>query len=106
MRSRAPIAVTFRIAGSRLQTATGPEAQTIIALIKAGPKGITSLETFQAGWAVRLGAYVFDLKKMGVPIVTTREAHDGGKYGRYTLSGPVELVLVGGWEAVRRAVAP
>ena len=105
MRSRTPIAATFRIASSPLQTATGREAQTIIALINAGPKGITSLETFQAGWAVRLGAYVFDLKKMGVPIGTTREAHDDGKHGRYTLSGPVELVLVSGSEAARRAVA-
>ena len=105
MRCRTPIAAIFRIAGSPLQTATGREAQTIIALINAGPKGIISLETFQAGWAVRLGAYVFDPKTMGVSIVTTREAHDGGKHGRYTRSGPVVLVLVSGSEAARSEVA-
>ena len=94
MKYRTPITAKFRVDGGSLKTATGSEAQTIIALTKAGPKGITSIEAFQAGWAVRLGAYIFDLKKMGVPIVTTREPHEGGKYDRYSLSGIVEIVEV------------
>ena len=94
MTSRTAIIATFRVGYGPLKTATGREDQTIIALVKAGPKGITSLETFQAGWAVRLGAYIFDLKKMGVPIVTRWEPHEGGKHGRYKLTCQVEIVSV------------
>jgi Helix-turn-helix domain len=82
----------FRIASGPLLTATGREAQTIIALVEAGAKGITSLETFKAGWAVRLGAYIFDLKAMGVPIHASREPHDGGNHARYFVDGQVELL--------------
>ena len=90
MKNRAT--ATFRIASGPLVTAKGREAQTIIALVEAGTKGITSLETFKAGWAVRLGAYIFDLKAMGVPIRANREPHDGGNHARYFLDGQVELV--------------
>ncbi len=90
MRGRAK--ATFRINGGPLTTATGREAQTILALVDAGQRGITSLEAFKAGWAVRLGAYVFDLKKMGVSIRTEREPHDGGNHARYVLDGKVEIV--------------
>ena len=90
----AKIKATFRIGAGLAITAIGREAQTIIALVDAGPKGITSLETFYAGWAVRLGAYIFDLKAMGVPIRSTREAHDGGKHARYFLAEPVEIIEV------------
>ncbi len=68
---------SFRIGRGPTLTATGREAETIVALVKVGPKGITSLEAFMAGWAVRLGAYVFGLRTMGVPIQTRREPHDG-----------------------------
>ena len=88
------IKVRFRVKDGPPLTATGREAQTIIALAEAGPKGITSLETFYAGWAVRLGAYIFDLKAMGVPIRPTREAHEGGKHARYFLAGPVDVIEV------------
>ena len=90
----AKLKATFCIGDGPAITATGREAQTIVALVTAGPKGITSLETFLAGWAVRLGAYVFDLKAMGVPIRSTREPHDGGNHARYYLAGPVELLEV------------
>lgn len=94
MKNRAK--AVFRISSGPLVTATGREAQTIIALVEAGTKGITSLETFKAGWAVRLGAYIFDLRGFGVPIETTREPHDGGNHARYKLSGPVTLIAVEG----------
>jgi hypothetical protein len=85
---------TFRIGDGPAITATGREVQTIVALAQAGPKGITSLETFLAGWAVRLGAYIFDLRAMGVPIHSTREPHDGGNHACYYLARQVELVEV------------
>ena len=88
----AKLKATFRIGDGPAITAMGREAQTIIALVHAGPKGITSLETFLAGWAVRLGAYIFDLRQMGVPIKTTREPHEGGSHARYSLAGPVQLI--------------
>lgn len=90
----AKIKATFRIGTGPAIIAVGREAQTIIALVDAVPKGITSVETFHAGWAVRLGAYIFDLKAMGVPICSTRETHDGGKHARYFLAGPVEIIEV------------
>ena len=86
------IVVNFRIEGAAIQSANGKEALTMLALVAAGPRGITSLETFKAGWAVRLAAYVGDLRKMSVVISTTREAHDGGSHGRYILQSPVEIV--------------
>ena len=86
------IVINFRVEGGAIQSANGKEALTLLALVAAGPRGITSLETFKAGWAVRLAAYVGDLRKMGVVIVTTREAHDGGRHGRYTLQSQIEIV--------------
>ena len=105
MKARTAIKVTFRVEGGLLRTATGREAQTIVALVNAGRRGITSLDTFKAGWAVRLGAYVFDLKKMGVAITTTREPHEGGNHGRYTLACRVEIVEISGADAAELKVA-
>lgn len=91
MKARTDISVSCRIDSGPVTTATGREAQTILALSNAGSKGITSLETFKAGWAVRLGAYVFDLKRMGFAITTTREPH-----ARYTLACSVQILEVTG----------
>lgn len=71
----------------------GREAETLRALVAAGPRGITALEGFRAGWAVRLAAYVFDLKRdFGLAIASNREEHDGGHHGRYMLTSPVEIL--------------
>lgn len=86
------IKATFRIGGGLAITAIVREAQTIIAVIEAGPKRITSLEMHRSGWALRLAAYICDLRKMGVPIHTRRERHDGGYHRRYFLAGPVQMV--------------
>jgi Helix-turn-helix domain len=99
MRGRTQINATFQVGDGPEIKVTGREAQTVIALVEAGPKGITSLETFKAGWAVRLGAYVFDLRGFGVPIETTREPHDGGNHARYRLTGPVTLLSVEGQDS-------
>ena len=74
------------------KVAVGREAETIVALVNAGGKGITSLDTFKAGWAVRLSAYIFDLKAMGVAIATSREPHGGGNHARYRLTASVTIV--------------
>ncbi len=83
--------VTAKI-GDRVVKANGREAQALLALIEHGPAGISSLEMGRAGWAIRLAAYIHDLKRMGVPIVTEREPHDGGNHGRYKLVGVVRIV--------------
>jgi Helix-turn-helix domain len=99
MTVRKQIKATFQVSDGPAITVTGREAQTILALVEAGPKGITSLETFKAGWAVRLGAYIFDLRGFGVPIETTREPHDGGNHARYRLKGPITILNVEGQES-------
>lgn len=88
----AKLKISFRVAGGAVKVATGREAETLIALVTAGNIGITSLDTFKAGWAVRLAAYVFDLKAMGVPITVSREPHDGGNHARYKLAGAVTII--------------
>ena len=86
------LAIQFRLPSGVVREARGREAETIAALVDAGPRGITSLEAFRAGWAVRLAAYVHDLKTMGVPIRTSRERHAGGIHGRYSLESQIEIV--------------
>jgi hypothetical protein len=72
-------------------TVTGRVAETLLSLIEAGPRGITSLEAFEAGWAVRLAAYVHRLRiDCRLAIETRREPHRGGSHGRYVLISPVE----------------
>jgi hypothetical protein len=88
----AKLKISFRVAGGAIKVATGREAETIQALVNAGDRGITSLDTFKAGWAVRLSAYVFDLKAMGVPVTVSREPHDGGNHARYKLAGSVTII--------------
>lgn len=87
------ILVTARI-GDRTIKANGREAQALLALVDAGATGITSLDMGQAGWAIRLAAYIGDLRKMGVPIVTEREAHDGGNHGRYKIEPPGAVQII------------
>jgi Helix-turn-helix domain len=92
LRKRCAQVVQFRKADGPLQKANGREAETLIALINSGSHGITALEAFRGGWAVRLAAYVNDLRRMGVDIRTIREAHEGGSHGRYILISPVVIV--------------
>jgi len=78
--------------GDREINCNGREAQSLLALIAAGNAGITSLDMGRAGWAIRLAAYIGDLRKMGVAIRTDRERHVGGNHGRYTLTEPIKIV--------------
>ncbi len=74
-------------------TVTGRIAQTLLSLIEAGPRGITSLEAFEAGWAVRLAAYVHRLRSdCCLSIETRREPHRGGNHARYVLISAIEVM--------------
>lgn len=71
----------------------GQVARTITALAIAGKEGVTALEI--STWALRLGAYIHDLRRdCGLDIETQREPHDdeGGWHGRYVLITPVEIL--------------
>ena len=68
----------------------GQTAKALLALVKAGPRGVTALET--ATWAYRLAAYCHDLRKnYGLVIRTDREDHDGGWHGRHVLESEVQI---------------
>lgn len=92
LRKRCALVIQFRNGDGPVQKANGREAETLIALINSGSHGITALEAFHGGWAVRLAAYVNNLRRMGVDIRTIREAHEGGSHGRYMLMSPVVIV--------------
>ncbi len=79
---------------AKLFSAAGKKAQTILALVRQGKSGITALELSNT-WALRLGAYIHNLRHdYGLNIETQREAHDdeGGWHGRYILITPVEIL--------------
>lgn len=71
----------------------GQQCKTIVALIDAGPGGVTAQEV--AGWGFRLAAYVHSLRGAGVEVAMDREPHPGGWHGRYRLVTSLEIV--GAW---------
>ena len=72
-------------------TVKGQLAKALRALVEAGVTGVTALEV--TTWALRLAAYVHDLRKRhGLAIETLREGHEGGWHGRYVLRAAVRLV--------------
>lgn len=75
-----------------MQTCTvkGQTSRTLYELMKAGPKGVTALEI--STWALRLSAYIFSLRKLGLEITTLHEEHPEGWHGRYVLVTPVEIL--------------
>lgn len=82
------------LSGRRDIAVVGRYAQTLRALVEAGPKGVTALE--MSSWALRLGHYIYILRhRDGLNIETINEAHDGdypGTHGRYVLHSQVELI--------------
>ena len=57
----------------------GRYAQTLMALVEAGPRGVTALE--MSSWTLRLSHYIFILRtRDGLNIETQNEPHDGGTY--------------------------
>jgi hypothetical protein len=93
MAKRAFPKVVARVAGTTTIHCTGREALTLITLVERGSKGVTGID-FPGGPASRLGAYVFDLRGMGVGIRTESESHGIGSHGRYFLTNSVEIVSV------------
>ncbi|WP_156640393.1 winged helix domain-containing protein [Bosea sp. PAMC 26642] len=85
--------VLARIAGGALINTTGREALTLLTLVERGSKGVSGLD-FPGGPAYRLGAYVFDLRGMGVGIRTETESHGIGHHGRYFLTTEVQIIAV------------
>lgn len=75
-------------------TVQGKTARTLLALIKASNRGITALELSNT-WAVRLSAYIFNLRRNnGLDIETLEEPHPDGWHGRYVLKTPVKTLKV------------
>jgi len=86
---RLPFVVTDSDGSDRELVLVGQYARTLRALIEAGAKGITALDVSNT-WALRLGHYVFVLRREhGLDIETIRETHEGpagnGWHGRYLL---------------------
>ena len=71
----------------------GRDCQALIALVEAKQQGTTALEI--SSWALRLSAYIFNLRtECGLDIITNTEPHDGGHHGRYTLQDDVKILEV------------
>lgn len=67
---------------------SGRDRWALEALIAAGPKGCTPLDTPGPRWS----GYVHNLRSLGVPIETVTEAHGGpfaGTHARYVLRASV-----------------
>lgn len=93
MAKRAFPKVVARVAGTATIHCNGREALTLLTLVERGSKGVSGVD-FPGGPAYRLGAYVFDLREMGVGIETGSESHGIGTHARYKLTVPVEIVAV------------
>jgi hypothetical protein len=66
----------------------GRDAWALLQLVASGSQGVTAIERVGPRWS----AYVFKLRKAGIPVLTIRETHGGpfpGHHARYALAGPV-----------------
>lgn len=70
--------------------ANGREGETLLRLVEKGARGVRAYD-FPGGPPFRLGAYVHDLRRMGLAIRTEREAHATGWHGVYVLETPVTI---------------
>jgi len=93
--NKKPQATTYHISpavGEPFEvTVGGRERWTLRQLTKAGPKGVASVESP----ALRLAAYVCELRKKGVPIETLTESHGGefpGTHARYIMRATITWV--------------
>lgn len=74
--------------GARNIVVSGRDRWALEALIAAGAKGCTPIDTPGPRWS----GYVFNLRNAGVPIETITEAHKGpfaGTHARYVLRASV-----------------
>lgn len=94
--------VLARVENGPVIRCTGREGMTLLTLIERGSKGVSGVD-FPGGPAFRLGAYVFDLRAMGIGIETQQEEHNVGFHGRYRLVTPVTVISVDHGQPVRAA---
>lgn len=85
--------VSARLPDGQTLNIKGRDALTLVALVENGQRGVSGID-FPGGPAYRLGAYVFDLRSLGVAIRTESEPHSVGTHARYVLVSPVEIVSV------------
>lgn len=71
----------------------GRDAETLIRLVEKGPRGLRAYD-FPGEAPYRLPAYVFDLRALGLAIITDREPHATGHHGVFTLLTPVRILKV------------
>ena len=93
MVKRAYPKVLARLAEGQTIRVVGRAAETLFLLIQKGSQGARAYD-FAGGPPFRLGAYVHDLRRMGLAIRTDREPHAGGEHGVYVLESPVTVVQV------------
>ena len=74
----------------RCITVKGQTAKALLALVEAGPRGVTAFEAVT--WAYRFAAYCHDLRrKHGLSVRTDKESHPGGWHGRHVLESDVRI---------------
>ncbi len=71
----------------------GRDGETLIKLVEKGSKGLRVYD-FDGGPPFRLGAYIFDLRALGLSIRTEREEHAIGTHAVYYLHTAVTLISV------------
>lgn len=85
--------VLAQIGSGQLIRAVGREAETLLMLVKQAGNGVRAYD-FAGGPPFRLGAYIHDLRGMGLSIRTEREPHAGGNHGVYFLETPLTVLTV------------
>lgn len=84
--------------------ANGRDGATLLKLVEKGSAGVRAYD-FAGGPPFRLGAYVFDLRGLGLSIRTEREEHATGWHAVYVLETPVVIVAVDDGDTSGRAAA-
>jgi len=84
--AKAKVVYTFN---GKTEEVSGRQAQTLLALVDNKKSGVTALE--MSSWALRLAAYVHQLKALGLEIDCIREPHSGGSHGRYFLRSDIQI---------------
>ncbi len=71
----------------------GRNAETLLKLLECSQRGLTAYD-FKGGPPYRLGAYIANLRGLGLSIETQRETHDCGWHARYVLHTVVTVSQV------------
>ncbi len=87
------VRITLLSEQSRTFEFDGRLGWTLAELAKAGPRGVATVERPAPRWS----AYVHSLRKVGIPIETEMEPHEGtysGVHARYRLACDVHLEVL------------